>query len=72
MRRCVTAIDYTAMLVAYENRPEPRFARWGLLRTHDVPNAVFAVEHGEAVAIIRLRCAYEGQHWKAYKAVANW
>jgi hypothetical protein len=31
-----------------------------------VPNAVFAVEHGEAVAIIRLRCAYEGQHWKAY------
>jgi hypothetical protein len=66
MRRRVTAINCIARAVAYENRPEPGFARWGLLRTHDVPNAVFAVEHGEAVAIIRLRCAYEGQHWKAY------
>ena len=58
----VAAINCTIMPVAHENRPEPGFARWGLLRTHDVPNAVFSVEDCEAVTIIRLRCTYESQH----------
>ena len=65
-RRRVTAINCIVWAVACENRPEPGFARWGLLRTHDVPNAVFVVEHCEAVAIIRLRCTYQAQHRKAY------
>jgi len=58
-RRRVTTVDNTDMRVAYENRPEPRFAGRGLLRTHDVANAVVAVKHREAVGIICLRCAYQ-------------
>ena len=50
-RRRVTAINCIARAVAYENRPEPGFSRWGLLRTHDVANAVFAVEHCEATRL---------------------
>src|SRR6188508_1144149 len=33
------------------------------LRAHDVPNAVSAVEHREAVAVVLLRDSYESQHW---------
>ena len=58
----VTAIKCIARAVAYEDRPEPGFARRGLLRAHDVANAAFAIEDREAVSIIRLRCTYEGQH----------
>ena len=53
-RRGVTAINPAVTPAAQENRPEPRFARWGLLRTHNVSDAIFAVEHCEAVAIINL------------------
>ena len=52
MRRRVTAIKCVTTAIAYENRPEPAFARRRLLRAHDVANAVFAVEYCETVAII--------------------
>jgi hypothetical protein len=65
----VTAIKCIARAVAYEDRPEPGFARRRLLRAHDVTNAVFAVEYCETVAIIYLRCTYESQHPKHAKGV---
>ena len=60
----VTAIKCITRAVAYENRPEPGFARRGLLRAHDVPNAVLAIEYCETVAIMYVRCTYESQHRK--------